>query len=90
MFEKSFMAIWPRGRVGADSVGAFCWDGWGLKNSDFARLANGLGLSGLLRALIAWFWMASVRLSRHERLAMRSARMDSMGVVGVSSSSIWS
>ena len=61
-FEKSFIAIWPRGRSGLGSALSFFGGCRCLGKNDFARLANGLGSSGLLRASIVWFWMVSVRL----------------------------
>ena len=80
-FEKSFIARRPRGRSG---------EGAGLLRRDWVSLLMGLEVIRALRASMVWFWMRPVRFSRHERETMRSASMDSMGVVGVSSASIWS
>ena len=39
---------------------------------------------------MAWFWIISARIRRHERDTIRSARKDWMGVSGCSSSRNWS
>ncbi len=83
-FEKSFMAKRPRGRWGADSensAGRF----WPLKNIDWVSFANGLEVLGALRASMAWFWILQTRFSRQERLTMRSASIDSIGLAGANS-----
>ena len=52
------------------------------------RLSRVLRGFGAMRASRVSFWMRTARFSRHERLTMRSASMDSMGPNGSSSSTI--
>ena len=85
--EKSLIAIRPRVRS--------CW-GMGRPHGvactgfgRFRNLASAGNGSDLLASWIAsnvWFWIRSARFSRHDRLTMRSARMDSILVWGASSS----
>jgi len=78
-FAKSFSANRPRVRAGS-------WD-LGLRVRNLARAGNGGCLLSSSIASIVWFWIRDARSRRHERLTMRSARMDSIGVWGASSAS---
>ena len=94
-FERSLTKARPRGEgfvisdvglLGNEDPEA----GFGAKPAiwqamESASPARGLG-GGLSRTLMAWFWMETARLSRQESETMRSARMDSNGEEGLSSS----
>jgi len=89
-FEKSFMAKRPRARWGANWDGSWCGQSWALSKSDFVSLLSGLESLRWFRASIVWFWMLQMRLRRQERLTMRWASIDSIGLAGANSASIWS
>ena len=82
------MAKRPRARWEADSDGSACDWSWSLEIRDWASLANGPDVLSAFNASMAWFWMRPARFSRQERLTMRSASIDSIGLTGASSSSI--
>ena len=91
--EKPFIANRPRvisfvGFVVGELAG-LGWDWCRFLKKDWVILVSGLGeLAALMSASMVWFWILQTRFSRHERVTMRSARMDSMGLAGVSSSRI--
>ena len=84
-FEKSFRAIRPRVRSGRESDVSSCGKPKPFRPKDLARLANGPVVFFSFIASIVWFWIRSARFRRHERLTMRSARIDSIGLRGASS-----
>ena len=85
LFAKSFSAIRPRVRAGS----ALDASGWGLPIFLrklillFGPMRSNLFFSSI--ASIVWFCICSARFSRHERLTIRSARIDSIGPCGASS-----
>jgi len=83
-FEKSLIIDRPRKRSSSGNAGSLFG---GLGRNAFVILANGLSSLRASRASKVWVWMVSVRFRRHERDTIRSARMDSIGVAGASSSS---
>ena len=84
-FVKSFIASRPRVRLWSDSEVPSCDWFWGLGRRDFVSFASG---EEVLSASMVWFCILPTRFSRQERETIRSARVDSMGVSGASSSSI--
>ena len=93
-FAKSFSANRPRVRSGREGVFSFWFlvlscDGEGMgtfRPKDLVRLVSGLDSLASCIASIVWFWIRSARFSRHDRLIMRSANIDSIGPWGLSSS----
>ena len=84
-FEKSFRAMRPRVRSGRESDVSSCGKPKPFRPKDLAMLASELLVFFSCIASNAWFWMRSARFRRHERLTMRSARIDSIGPWGSSS-----
>ena len=80
------MANRPNGQSGAGSGEGFFVN---LLSIEFVRSFKESYLSRVLSSSIVWFWKRLARVSRHERLMIRSARMNSIGESGSSSARSW-